>query len=162
MMRKPDIQILEPKMVQVNTIYSLTVNIKAPNKWDKQMPSFIERLKYNKAKLAQFLIFGEVLLYLDLARTGRIHWHGTIRFRSNRQIGLFYAIMPRLLHAMNIELDTIADPKIWDDYILKLRHITEPLCKKLRMTDSYCSDVLLSEAEELEPECSSSDHNTAE
>lgn len=55
----------------------------------------------------------------------RFHYHGTVRFHD---VGTFYLkYYQKLLHYGLFEIDTIQDPKIWNDYITKDKEVMKPL-----------------------------------
>lgn len=59
-------------------------------------------------------------VWLDVSRTGRLHWHGTIRFSSLKELKLWYLErIPTLLKQHQVEMDTIADFEVWFDYCRK-------------------------------------------
>jgi len=119
--------ILSPDKVGININYTFTVN---PND-EFQYWGDLDRIK--KATKHMTFIMNryinlDISVHLDINRTGRIHWHGTISFKTNAQILDFYVdIIHELLTKHQIEIDTIEDPIKWSDYCHKL----DPLIKVL-------------------------------
>lgn len=112
--------ILSPDKVELNIKYTFTVN---PND-DFQYWGDQDRIK-KATKHMQFIcnryINYDIELYMDISRTGRLHWHGTISFKTNTQILDFYVeIIHELLTKHQIDMDTIKDPLIWTTYCLKM------------------------------------------
>jgi len=63
-------------------------------------------------------------LYGDVSRTGRIHYHGKIRFKTIDAIKKFYLkYIYKLSDKFQIEMDTIDDEEVWDEYCTKSHHI---------------------------------------
>lgn len=130
-------QILSPTDIVIAKDYTFTVN---PS--DKhQFFGNLDRIKEATKHINVFLrCYPKVRIYLalDMSRTGRIHWHGTIMFPTTESIRMFYEqYVHSMLETHQIEMDTIADTDKWNEYIHKVENLwdvevrTETSCKKL-------------------------------
>lgn len=63
-------------------------------------------------------------VWMDVSRTGRIHWHGTICFSSEKELKLWFMERVYTLHKQHqIEMDTIADMDKWMTYCKKVKRL---------------------------------------
>jgi len=78
-------------------------------------------------KLQEFMLL-EILRYpnvdivakMEVSRTGRLHYHGTISFLDKEAIKHFFVIaIHDILKFSQLEIDTIADEDKWNQYIAK-------------------------------------------
>lgn len=118
-------QIIAPQDIQLEIEYSITVSPADTFQFWNQIDS--ERIK-KATNHMQYIIRRtpniHYKLHLDVSRTGRIHWHGTIKFISVQAIREFYLeIIHRLLEDHKIEIDTIKDAKVWHEYCTKIKHL---------------------------------------
>lgn len=61
---------------------------------------------------------------LDISCRGRIHWHGVLTVFAPENIKVLYLeFIPYLLKGNQIEIDTIEDDRVWDEYCHKIKHI---------------------------------------
>ncbi len=72
-------------------------------------------------------------LYPELSPTGRLHYHGTVRFKTIKQIVDWYFLRHKI-GGVNISLDLIKDKDVWDKYIRKQHSYMKPHCKPYRLT----------------------------
>lgn len=119
-----DINILSPEEVKTKTLYTLTI---APSDglqfWDCNS---IQRIADSITDIETCVIYPlcpntDIHLTLEVSRTGRIHWHGTIEFTKTEDIRMFYL---NHIHRLTdnrymIEIDTINDADYWDVYCNK-------------------------------------------
>lgn len=121
----PKLSILEPKVICLQTYYSITIN---PND-DYQFFNDIESVRIKKAENHIKYIMRKYInirfsLYIDVSRVGRIHWHGTIMFPFINSIKFFYTeVINELLSKHHIEIDTINDSDKWFHYCTKTAHL---------------------------------------
>lgn len=117
--------ILEPKEIELNVKYSFSVN---PNDdyqfWDQLETERLSKSKNHMLCILKRNINMIIKLTIDVSRTGRIHWHGTIEFRHITTIRYFYTeFVHEILKKHTIEMDTIKDLKIWETYCSKTLHL---------------------------------------
>lgn len=122
--------ILEPKLVKTDVEYTFTVN---PNDkfqfWDDHLNDRISKSKSHCNKLLRTYCSIKVKLHMDVSRTGRIHWHGTVKFPSDEAIKTFYIkYIHEMLEEHQIEMDTINDIEYWNDYCTKIKHLVDVVC----------------------------------
>lgn len=119
--------IMSPELVLVDTEYTLTIN---PNDdfqffndiGSERIKKSENHIKYLMRKYPNFIMN----LQLEVSRTGRLHWHGTILFKKQKHITDFYLeAIHDLLLKHHIEMDTIADPQKWKEYCLKGKHMMD-------------------------------------
>lgn len=61
-----------------------------------------------------------IYLHPELSPRGRLHFHGTILFKTEKAIKLFYMdAIHVMLRRSQIEMDTIKDAEVWDTYCKK-------------------------------------------
>lgn len=126
---KPDIPILSPETIQLNTNYAITINPCDDYQFFKEETGDSRITKSNNH--ITYLIRNNPNyifdLHLEVSRKGRIHYHGTLSFTHTNHIRNFYLeFIPKLLLSHHIEIDTISDPKKWEDY-----------CKKSKILFNY-------------------------
>lgn len=77
---------------------------------------WIKRLK----KLSGF----KYRLYLEASRYGLLHWHGTLKVLDSLETANSLAIIKYKMN-VRIEVDTIKDMRIWQQYIKKDQSVTK-------------------------------------
>lgn len=122
--------ILEPKLVEINKEYTFTLNPSDKYQyWDNTMDDRIKKSVDHCNKILRTYGSMKVKLHMDFSRTGRIHWHGTIRFPSTESIKIFYLkYFHELQEEHQIEMDTIEDIEKWNEYCTKLKHLVDEVC----------------------------------
>lgn len=68
-------------------------------------------------------------LYIEVSPSGRIHGHGWIWIHKPLEFVLFD--VPHMHRFMNIKIDEINDPQIWEDYCTKQCHIVKRKLSRL-------------------------------
>lgn len=119
------VPILEPQYMEINKKYTFTVSPDDSYQFFDQLGS--ERITKATNHMQSILDknhFLDIDLWIDVSRTGRIHWHGTILFKHINHIRLFYE---ELVHEWTkkhqLEIDTIADEGKWTEYCQKVKHL---------------------------------------
>lgn len=113
---------LDMEDIEINVEYAITIN---PS--DKfQCFDYMKRMdcfkKLFNEKIRPLVSFGDMCtqLYLEISKMGRLHYHGTIEFQNEEDIGEFFLNKIHLLiDRTSFEIDTISDPEIWYDYCTK-------------------------------------------
>lgn len=119
-----------------NQLYSITIN---PNDNFQFRKSKARRIgNVHNHFYEHFLSYTtnriEYNLHLDISeptsmtsdKYPRIHFHGTICFKTNGSIRDWLTfLLPELLSKAYVDIDTISDPEIWHDYMTKYDHITK-------------------------------------
>lgn len=63
-------------------------------------------------------------MYIEISQHGRLHLHGIIKFKSNRQILEHYLyFIPMVEKISSLKIDRITDINNWNNYIRKQQHI---------------------------------------
>lgn len=120
-----------PEEVLLDVPYTFTFNpSNAYQRWNHE-----DRLKLmqNWMILVFSVIPAKIKGKIEISRMGRIHFHGTITFPSTtphtgcsayENVSNFYVDhVGNLTDKGAVEIDTIADPKVWDEYCCKSQHI---------------------------------------
>lgn len=128
--------ILSPDEIELKTPYAITI---APcdtrQYWDKDLRE--DMVKNDMAKIIMENKC-ELMLYMEVSRTGRLHWHGYIAFNEYSQIKDFYVKkLHKLLSQNVIEIDKITDPLVWEMYIQKQQQIMNNNLTKQKAKDIY-------------------------
>lgn len=115
-----NMKVLPIEKVQVGTLYTITV---APSndhqKWDES-ERVREFTKYYKTYVFKQLLPNSFAVMIEISSTGRLHFHGSIKFVSDKEILKFYTYtIHNLLRGNQIEIDTIADLSAWETYCNK-------------------------------------------
>lgn len=142
--------LLEPEAMDINVWYTITINL-SPNinyqsildsgtKQRKNERSMFDIISTERAMIME-LLNGQYktryVLFPELSRTGRLHWHGMIRFTKPEHIGIFYMHkLPRIMKVANVEIDIIEDMEKWKTYCMKGNKYMEPMLKELRINDN--------------------------
>lgn len=77
----------------------------------------------------------EYKVRFELSPKGRYHCHGIIYF-TDWPVGFYSDIIPRILNLCTLEIDTIKDIVVWDEYMYKQKH-----AYKSRVEHDKCLDV---------------------
>lgn len=140
--------ILEPEKVAVDTWYTLSINLDPKLKHNHIIDGkhvinkgMFDRLQTEKAiiyDIINTINSPKYALFPELSRTGRLHWHGVIRFNTELEIGIFYfRALPLLLKVANIEIDEVNDLELWKDYMMKGEGYMKALLEHLKLTEIY-------------------------
>lgn len=102
--------------------YSLTINptdvLQYWNSKGKRCSNFVSAMC---KKLKDLCLVAHFRLYPEFAPiTGRLHYHGIIKFRSDMGVISWYnAYAHHFKDNFMYEIDTISDRKVWEDYCRK-------------------------------------------
>lgn len=121
--------ILSPEVIIAKTLYSITLNPSNDRQGWNSCKTSKERIEWVSACM-QILMAKipniQLDLYMEVSRTGRLHFHGTISFNSNDEIRLFFVeYIQSWLQLMHIDIDTIEDPEKWYTYCTKCKHLID-------------------------------------
>lgn len=119
---------------KTNKVYSITINI------DDRYQGSMQKTAFSKLAYCKNLIYDvfktynniRILLHADISEPReminnkpRIHFHGCILFIDNESISNYLLmVLPKLISFCYINIDTITDMSIWQDYCTKYDHIT--------------------------------------
>lgn len=131
----PKDKMLSPEAIEVGTIYSFTVN---PND-KRQYWELMDRVE----KLTHFMELQlidipnvHIMLHMEISRTGRLHFHGTIKFTTKECIKHFFLFkIYDWMKLHQLDMGVINDSKIWDDYCTKSKSILD-----VKITTKECMD----------------------
>ena len=119
--------IISPELITVDTEYTFTVNPSDDFQFFKEIGS--ERIKKAQNHMTYIIRQNpnvKINLQLEISRTGRLHWHGTLMFKHLKHVTTFFLeTIPDLLTKHHIEIDTIADKAKWKEYCLKQKHLID-------------------------------------
>lgn len=116
-------KMMSPEILTINTIYSLTLN---PNDKRQFFDNTDRVLKLKQFIEQQLLEIPNVklILYMEISRNGRLHFHGTINFTTIESIRHFYICkVHEWQEYYQMDMDTIKDPQIWNEYCTKSKSI---------------------------------------
>lgn len=131
-----------PEEVKVDIEYAITIN-----------PSDTYQYFSSHDRIKEFTDFWqvyintmacEIKLCLEVSKMGRLHWHGIIKFHTQKNINTFYVsnIHALSLRCMHI-IKPIASKADWDVYISKSKHMfdisistTDANIKRLSMVET--------------------------
>lgn len=120
-------QVISPEEIELNRDYTITL---APNDVGQHWGTHnrIETCKIQMSSLIQYFHKDiDYLIYMEVSRTGRLHWHGTINFKSYESIVDFYVDrIHNLQNHMLIEIDSIKDTEKWQLYCTKSQKMKFP------------------------------------
>lgn len=111
--------IVSPERIELNRIFTFSVN---PDDNFQYFEKNVAQERLKKAEqhmesIIKAFINVDTVLYIDVSRTGRIHWHGTIMFKTLNQVRDFYLDhLNQLLQHHTVEIDTISNPETNEDY----------------------------------------------
>lgn len=137
----PKCNIVSPEEIEVNKLYAITM---APND-DLQYWTDEERVSKLEHYMINYILKDApavIDITMEVSRTGRLHYHGTIMFPIRRNIHNFYInTIHKWLNKFIIEIDTIKDLTVWLTYCGKCKdvmmedvkiHSTKALMKRLK------------------------------
>lgn len=119
------------ELIDLNHWYTFTINLSDEF---ETLTQNVDQYKYFCKKYIH--PYSEFQLYAELSKLGRLHYHGLIKFVEIEKLVDFYFSLRELYPLVAMEIDTISDPKKWDDYIFKQQKYMGVACK-LKGID-YC------------------------
>lgn len=121
--------VIPPEVIELNTPYTLTIN-PAPRMYEKSKNIGLKLKKVIEHIQIQLMPIDQPFMLLpELSCMGKLHFHGTIHFKTYLQIGLFYNSLYENLDNYTIEIDTITDHDTWKTYISKGQQYMKAVCK---------------------------------
>lgn len=129
---KPKYSSANPKMEDcpINKDLSITINSAEAFPY---LQSWLNHYMYMlKAYVSPYIDI--VDLYPELSPSGRLHYHGRVRFNNYEQVVSWYFTHHKI-NGLNISLDTISDSKIWTKYILKQKKLLKPIMETYKLTE---------------------------
>lgn len=111
--------------------YAITINPEDPRGTDKgtfdssQDPKehIKEVYENHKQEIYKKLKYCELIVQPEISPTGRLHYHGVLTVIDTVMF-LWHDVQIIREHAQ-CEIDTIADTKVWEEYITKQKHLME-------------------------------------
>lgn len=119
------VDIVSPEKVQLNVLYTFNLSPSDDHQfYNKPDDGRVKSMIRWFTTYVVSLFTARVDVYMEISRSGRLHFHGTIEFRNLNEIREFYlhAIHDIVKHS-HLEIDTIVDPFIWHNYCIKSQHI---------------------------------------
>lgn len=121
---------IKPEDVKLDTMYSLSIN---PEQQHFAETKRVDEMKCHLQELVNGLS-GLVDGYMECSSGGRLHFHGTILFKSLDGLEHFYLFdVPSIKHLATVEMDTIEDMDKWDEYCEKNKRFT--FCKHIKTSE---------------------------
>lgn len=125
---------------QINKVYSLSINYDNTIQSIKNYYRRAGRIKENLNILTKNKI--KHILHFDISEPReiinnipRLHLHGIIYFKTNKQIRIWLTdIIPHIAEIATIKIDTIQDINIWEKYCKKYDHITDIIPIQYKLT----------------------------
>lgn len=130
---KPKLQTVPPEDVNIAQQYTFSLSLDNDTLCDKHKPkSFPQQYEIYISKLTALIQKNIVIVcYPEISKVGRLHVHGNITFQTPLAIAEFY--LQLLNYPFALEIDTMEDKDIWQQYISKSSHILRPLCQKYKL-----------------------------
>lgn len=126
-----------PELVQVGSKYTFTLNPKEQHFGRECRFNFMYKHIFN---ILQCLHSCDYVLYPEISKLGRIHYHGTIVI--NDVVEFYVYDIPFLMDRFTFEIDTITDDDKWTKYMTKQQAIMEPYAKTNKTPYKLDSKVL--------------------
>lgn len=114
--------IMSPECVKVDTCYAISI---APTDdyqhWSDEENRLKNFVEFWQAYIQ--ILTAEVLAYTEVSKLGRLHFHGTIKFKTQSNINTFYIhnVHPLTKRCM-VHITLITD-ELWDVYMTKSKHM---------------------------------------
>lgn len=121
---KPKHTSIAPEDIDVNAIYSLTINPK--NQFEDVRNSRFKTRASDVMKVWNVLLELDskdtfsCVLYIE-SKNGRVHFHGVLQIHDPLRFDIF--VLPRWQGACTYEIDTIGDLEVWYKYCKKQQHL---------------------------------------
>lgn len=129
--------IISPEMIKEGTQYALTIS---PSD-KRQYFDCVDRIDKLTSHIEGLLLEVPNVdfdMWMEVSRTGRLHFHGVICFKTKESIKHFYVIkINEWLSLHNLEMTTITDPKGWDEYCQKSSHLISVHITTKQVFDKY-------------------------
>lgn len=131
-----------PEKLEPDVCYTFNVNFDMDKLWGISDTSTFKKV-YLAQRKTMSLLFSpyDIKLYPEMSSVGRLHWHGRIKFRSYKDIGMFYSNLRIVLNHMSVELDTIDDDAGWINYTTKGHKYMLALLTELKLPYGYGTTV---------------------
>lgn len=126
-------KIISPEEIILKTKYSFTLNPNDKRQYFEVTNRIHKLTEFIEQELLEIPNV-DVDVYMEVSRTGRLHFHGTIAFSTKESIVHFYVNkMNDWLSFCNMEIAPLKDPDIWLTYCTKSKslidvHITTKDC----------------------------------
>jgi len=115
-----EVKIIAPELIELHKQYAITINPRDERQY------FLKPLRLNlfvddlNKMLSRWPDAIDYFMQLEVSKTGRLHTHGWVQFDTYDAVAKFYVdTLPRLRALTNVEIDTIADSKVWIAYYTK-------------------------------------------
>lgn len=130
MEKKNPINLPPPELIKLDTSYTISINPN-PTIYNKH-DSLILKIQALRALVLDIFNDTEItyILLPEQSKVGKLHAHGTMKFRLLKSIALFYNNIYNKQHLFTMEVDTLTDEDIWNTYVTKNQHILKPFCKE--------------------------------
>lgn len=117
-------EINDPSEVKLNVWYALTINPCDKYQFINHKNRVNEFYKQNKMILYNFIPVDIVWdLNQEICKSGRLHFHGRIKFASFTEVSDFFTNMMKLRQYSNLKFKNIDDNERWFEYCLKQSHM---------------------------------------
>ncbi len=124
------------ELCPLNKDLSFTIN--SAEAFDRLEPWLNHYMLMMKSYILPYIDIIE--MYPELSSSGRLHYHGIVRFNNIDQIFGWYFAHHKVV-GLNMSLDLITDKKIWQTYIHKQEKYMSYVLKKVshpyKVTSSY-------------------------
>lgn len=128
-------RMLSPEVIKVDTLYALTINPNDDHQYWKSSSTEDRLSDFNTYWQAYIqLLTAEIHCNTEVSKIGRLHYHGTISFKTQKNINDFYINnFYKLANISNVMITLISDLDGWEDYYCKASHMIKD---KINTTDS--------------------------
>jgi len=140
--------LLSPEEVKINVKYTITLN---PNDTYQFFADKQNRLKNHTEYWQKYIqvLSAEIHCIQEVSKLGRLHWHGTILFKTQQNINNFYINNMHCLTEHCMCHITLITDKDWEEvYMKKAKHMdlpkidtTDSNLKLLTMCVNYFNDI---------------------
>ena len=132
---------ISPEEVKVGIDYAITINPSDDYQYFKSEDRLKEFTEFWQIYIQTLQC--QIKLNLEVSKLGRLHWHGHIKFHTQKNINMFYI---NNVHALSLRsmhlIKPITEPEEWNTYISKSKHMFDV---KIETTDANIKRLSMAE-----------------
>lgn len=130
-------EIISPEEIILKEVYSITINPSDKRQYFDCIDRVELLVEYMEKEICKVPNV-DLKLHMEISRTGRLHFHGTISFNSYETITRFYKChIHQWLEWGHINIDTIKDKEVWKTYCEKSKNIINEVLETSKIIKRY-------------------------